>query len=806
MITLSEKDLEIAIENCAREPIHRLGFVQPYGFLIVFSEDMEIIGFSQNVLEHTKSYEELINHSLSEILGERQTKFLKGKTERFEFQDESTYYKSISPLRFFLEINDEKTPFDGIIHKSNHGFILELEPVDVETKEAVRDNFYQINKKSIIRFQYSNNLQELYNTIVEEIQSITGFDRVMLYKFNKNFDGQIVAEVRQDDMNPFYELWFPATDIPKQARELYLKNWLRLIVDVNHEPSPILLDESIKNKPLDLTYSTLRSVSPVHIEYLRNMGVEASMSVSIIVDGKLWGLISCHHKMPKNVEYSTRMTAEFFAQLVSLQIDRLQKNEVQYDKLEKQTLLDGIIESINEEPNVYKGMIKKGKSFLKLLNSDGFAVLTGTKTKQGGKIDIVGKAPIQNQVWELKEWLDKNHSKGLFYSHCISDDIPTIKIESDVCSGALSVPISKEDNSRIIWFRKELRQSIDWGGKPEKVVLKEGDEFVLKPRNSFAKWNQNVECQSEEWKESELEMARTLQTKIFYIVTQNMNEYREEMRRRELEQQVQIRTEELTTTNEKLNQEVKAREEISQQLKEGMQLLELTNKELEHFAYVASHDLQEPLRAIGSFSQLLEKRYKGKLDEKADMYIRFIIEGSVRMKNLIMDLLQYSRLHRNETPYKEVSIQKIYDDSIKNLTLRLEETNATMLLKNDISSFEVIGNETKLLQLFQNIIGNAIKYRSPDRKPVVKISGVEEEDHYQFTVSDNGIGIDPKFAERIFILFQRLHTKEEYEGTGIGLALCHKIVEQHGGKIWLDTIQSKFGEGTTIHFTLKKQN
>lgn len=802
MYNLSEEELRKAIENCAKEPIHRLGAIQPHGFLILFSEKMTVLGISENLITQAKfPLEKIMNSPLENILGENQTIFLQKKINESELNEETLYYKAINPLRFFLEMNEKKVPFDGIIHKTNHGFVLELEFVNLEENKFERDNFYQINKKSIIRSQHANSLKELYEIIVEEIQYITGFDRVMLYKFDEKYDGQIVAEVKQKGMNAFYNLWFPASDIPKQARELYVKNWLRLIVDVSYTSTSILLTDSIKNEPLDLTYSTLRSVSPVHIEYLKNMGVGASMSVSIIIDGKLWGLISCHHNSAKNVDYSTRMTAEFFAQLVSLQIDRLQKNEFQFDKLEKRTLSEGIIESLNEESNVYEGIIKKGNSFLKLLNADGFAVILGTEQKEIHKIGIL---PTEKQIWKIKDWLEINFPSDVFSSHCISEDMPEVDVDENICSGILSVPISKEDNSRAIWFRKELQQSVNWGGKPEKLVFKEGNEFVLKPRNSFAKWNQSVECQSEKWTESEIEAAKNIQTKIFYIVTQNMNEYREELRRKELEQQVRIRTEELTTTNERLSVEVKAREEIAKQLKEGMQLLELTNKELEHFAYVASHDLQEPLRAISSFSQLLEKRYEGKLDEKANMYIRFIIEGSNRMKSLIMDLLEYSRLHRNETPHQEINLYKIYQAALENLTLQIRETEAQIEIENSFENIRVIGNQSKLTQLFQNLIGNAIKYRS-DKKPYVKIAYTEHEKYVQFTISDNGIGIEPKFAERIFILFQRLHTKEQYEGTGIGLALCQKIVEQHNGKIWLDAKKSEIGKGATIHFTLEKK-
>ncbi len=153
---------------------------------------------------------------------------------------------------------------------------------------------------------------------------------------------------------------------------------------------------------------------------------------------------------------------------------------------------------------------------------------------------------------------------------------------------------------------------------------------------------------------------------------------------------------------------------------------------------------------------------------------------------------------------KKVNLRETYKNAIKNLTLQIQDTEAKIELQNELPTLNLIGSEVKLTQLFQNLIGNSLKYRS-EKTPYVKISFLEKEEHFEFTISDNGIGIDPRFAERIFVLFQRLHTKEEYEGTGIGLALCQKIIEQHNGRIWLDAQKSKFGKGTTIHFTLKKQ-
>jgi PAS domain S-box-containing protein len=225
-----------------------------------------------------------------------------------------------------------------------------------------------------------------------------------------------------------------------------------------------------------------------------------------------------------------------------------------------------------------------------------------------------------------------------------------------------------------------------------------------------------------------------------------------------------------------------------------------SNTELERFAYVASHDLQEPLRMVSSFLQLLEKRYKDKLDNKAHEYINYAVDGAERMKRLILDLLEYSRVNSSKAEVEEVDLNEIIKDLMVTYKNLLHETNGTI----KVETMPVInGYRTQILQLFQNLVGNACKYRKSDTPPVIDISYGEEKSFYKFAVADNGIGIDPRFFHKIFIIFQRLHNRDEYSGTGIGLAICKKIVEKHGGKIW---VTSKQDEGSTFHFTLPKSN
>jgi light-regulated signal transduction histidine kinase (bacteriophytochrome) len=237
--------------------------------------------------------------------------------------------------------------------------------------------------------------------------------------------------------------------------------------------------------------------------------------------------------------------------------------------------------------------------------------------------------------------------------------------------------------------------------------------------------------------------------------------------------------------------------ELNNRLKQRADELAASNVELERFAYIASHDMQEPLRMITSFLQLFKKKYEDHLDETAEQYIHFAVDGADRMKKLIMDLLEYSRVGSNKDDLTEIDTNALLQEVLNVFVSRLAEMKANVI----INKLPVIkGNRTQLFQLFQNLIGNALKYHTGE-SPRVEIDGKEEEHHFLFSVRDNGIGIKPIFFEKIFVLFQRLHHKNEYSGTGIGLAICKKIIDKHGGRIW---VESEPGKGSCFSFTISK--
>ncbi|MBK3544153.1 MULTISPECIES: ATP-binding protein [unclassified Streptomyces] len=240
--------------------------------------------------------------------------------------------------------------------------------------------------------------------------------------------------------------------------------------------------------------------------------------------------------------------------------------------------------------------------------------------------------------------------------------------------------------------------------------------------------------------------------------------------------------------------ETQKREDL---LADQTQELRRSNSELEQFAYVASHDLQEPLRKVASFCQLLEKRYGTELDDRGKQYIAFAVDGAKRMQVLINDLLTFSRVGRVHESWKPVDLGRSLDRALGNLAAAVEESGAVVERPEELP--ELVGDATALTMVWQNLVGNAVKFRRPDRPPRITVECEREGENWHLTVSDNGIGIAPEFADKVFVIFQRLHGRDEYDGTGIGLALCRKIIEFHGGRIWLEP---EPGEGTRIHFTL----
>ncbi len=771
-------DAPLTVENCADEPIHIPGATQAHGLLLVLEEQtLRVTRVSDNIRALLKmDPQQVLGQPLSRLVGAEQHAYVAEEAEQSDFSPKNPFLKNINPLKLSVAVADEALTFDGILHRSNHGLILELEPLE-SSKGLTFRHFYDLSRKSLLALQNTENLQELYEVTAREVHQLTGFDRVMVYRFDHDWNGEVVAETSSPNVaDSFLGLRFPATDIPAQARALYLKNWLRFIPDVAYQPATILADEQGQpQEPLDLSYAVLRSVSPIHLEYLRNMGVRATLTISLVKDNQLWGLIACHHLRPRYVPYQTRIASEYIGQILSLQLALKQKGDQKLVDVEQRRIHSLLMETITRSKNYTQGFLTASSETLTLVGAQGAAVF------HEGTMQLLGQTPTAKQVTDLFEWLKTqlNETEYLFSSSALAQEYAPAEHFVAVGAGLLAVQVAKPQQSYILWFRPELAQEVAWGGKPDKFVVQEEDgKYRLHPRKSFAQWKERVHGNSKPWEEYHLEVAHTLRNALKDVFVFKADEYRQQK-------------ESLERLNRQLHEEVATREQV--QL-----LLEQSNAELERFAQVASHDLQEPLRTTANFTSLLKKRYNDQLDERAQRYIHFIVNGTARMQTLINDILAYSRLQTRQEELRAVDINELLLDVQRDLQLSIKKSRAKIISEQLPT---VVGDAKRLGQVFQNLISNAIKYRS-ERPLEIKVVGEEQEECWQFSVSDNGIGIEAEYFDRIFIVFQRLHTGSEYTGTGMGLAICKRIVERHHGTIWLT---SEFGQGSTFYFTIRKQ-
>jgi chemotaxis family two-component system sensor kinase Cph1 len=725
--------------------IHTSGRIQPHGVLFVLEEpDLKIIQVSQNTSTvFGITAEKMLHKKLEELLDSFQVDRLKAglADENFDF---------INPTKVWMrKKGDDYLVFDAIFHRSPDGFlILELEPA-ISHENIPFLSFYHLARTSINQLQETSNLREFCQIIVKEVRKVTEFDRVMLYKFDDDGHGAVIAEEKLDCMEPYLGLHYPESDIPQVARQFFCSNWIRLIPDANAQPSELFpLTNPISQRPLDLTFSILRSAYPCHIEYLHNMGVGASLTISLIKDQKLWGLIACHHRTPKYVSYELRKACEFLGRVIFSEISSREETEDYDYRMKLAYIQSALVDYMSQEENFIDGLVKHRPNLLELTNARGAAVCFG------GNYTLIGETPKEEDLNLLVQWLKNNVQEEVFYTDSLLRIYPDAERFKNVASGMLAIPISKKNY--VLWFRPEVIQTVNWGGDPNKAfeVSQSEGNIRLCPRKSFELWKETVRLTSLPWKSVEVKAALELRKAIINIVLRQADE-----------------------------------------LAQLAQDLERSNAELKKFAYVASHDLQEPLNQVANYVQLLEMRYQEELDEDAKEFITFAVEGVSLMQTLIDDVLAYSKVDMQAIEFELTEVETALEHALSNLRRRIRDSGA-VITHDPLPT--VMADSTQLMQLFQNLIGNAIKFRS-EEPPEIHVGVSRLEDAWLFSVRDNGMGFDPQFSDRIFVIFQRLHTRDEYPGTGMGLAICKKIVECHRGRIW---VESELGQGATFYFTI----
>ncbi|MCD8742284.1 ATP-binding protein [Mucilaginibacter roseus] len=729
----------VDLTNCDREPIHIPGQIQPYGFLIAIDNDFIIRYHSENVSDLIPGLPSLLlGKELSEV------EYALSPNEPMGFISQLITFGKTT--KSFEQINPFQLELDGksyymIIHHSDGLFVLEFEPATAETTTDMQ----RMIGRSISEMLADKNLQNLLNNSAEQVKKVIGYDRVMVYRFAADGHGEVVAEARNEDLESWLGLHYPASDIPKQARELYKINRTRIIADVNSNPSKIVTLASGEPQPLDLTCSQLRAVSPIHIQYLKNMGVASSFSISLMYKNELWGLIACHNYTPRYIDYKARESSKLIGQILSSALEFRQDEENQQLQDQLFASVEKLSKQMQRSNSLEDALTGDEVSILDVTYADG-AILT-----YEGNTFKFGKVPNDDQLAGLLQWIKTDVTDTFFCTDHLSDKYAPALTYKDVASGIIVSAISKEMGEYMIWFKPEQLKQITWAGNPDKPAeIDNNGLLTLSPRTSFEAWAETVTGRSATWSNEEIKAVIRLKEELTYAINQKASAIRQ--------------------LNEKLKQ---------------------AYEELDTFSFTISHDLKNPISVIKSYAQLLTR--DASIRPEALRVIDRIVDRADKMNHMINEVLDYSRIGRSEIDFMDVKIGPMVNDIIKDLSLVYDTTK----LNVTIGETPVVkGDPVMLLQVFANLLSNAIKYSQRADPQQISIEGKATETGILYQIKDNGLGIDIKQLPRIFELFNRTDNVKDIEGSGVGLAIVKRIVEKHRGKIWVD---SELGKGSTFY-------
>lgn len=469
----------VDLTNCDREAIHHIGAVQPVGFLIAATADLIVAQISVNAPEwFGRPVDELLGTSLHTLLAPEALHTLCNRMSVLNDTD-------AVERAFGVPLFGDARRFDVALHMSGGKFILESEPSEPEGDTNVAN----LVRTLIARLQKKVGVLAFVKWAARHMRVLTAYDRVMVYRFHKDGSGEVVAEERQGDMQPFLGLRYPASDIPQQARALLLRNPLRIIADVTAAAVPVMPLHDPEGRPLDLSLSVLRSHSLMHVEYLRNMGVGATMTVSIYREGRLWGLFSCHHRTPYHVGYERRTAAELYGQMVSLILDSRERAvEMEYETAarrihERMMTLMATDVTAFQHPSTLAAMMGE------LIACDGVGVWIK------GQATLSGQTPTEDEFLGLLQFLNRTTPGRVYETHHLGSVHEPARGYAKRTAGLMSIPVSRIPRDHIVFFRREVAQSVIWAGEPVKVTI--GEEGTrLGPRKSFNAWQEVVRGQS----------------------------------------------------------------------------------------------------------------------------------------------------------------------------------------------------------------------------------------------------------------------------------------------------------------------
>jgi light-regulated signal transduction histidine kinase (bacteriophytochrome)/CheY-like chemotaxis protein len=520
----------VDLTNCDREPIHIPGSIQPHGCLLACDASVVmVLRHSANAPDMLSIAGDINGQPLDHFIGPDATHTLRNAL--------ATSNDATRPALVFGLRLPGGGLFDVTIHRFKSSVIIEFEP-------TVEDHGHplELARTLIGRISGITAIDKLTRDGARLVHAMLGYDRVMIYRFEHDGAGKVVSEYKRGDLESFLGQYFPASDIPQQARILYLKNTLRIISDADFKPVPVMPTLDASGEPLDLSFAHLRSVSPIHCEYLRNMGVAASMSISIIVDGALWGLIACHHYSPRVMPMTHRVAAEMFGEFFSLHLNAL-KNKRKLDVAgNARKSLDRFLQLASHSADIGELLRDYLPDFAGMMACDGVGLWIN------GNWSAYGETPPSAAVPAMARFINTVADARIWATHALSQSFPDAADYAAMTSGVLAIPLSQRPRDYLLFFRKEVMQTLDWAGNPDKTYETGPLGDRLTPRKSFAIWKENIALQSEPWSEADREIAEATRAALVEIVLRHSELIADERAKADVRQRM---------LNDELNHRVK---------------------------------------------------------------------------------------------------------------------------------------------------------------------------------------------------------------------------------------------------------
>lgn len=741
MTPQDSQTFEQLLANCANEPIRSPGAIQPHGVLLTLCEpQLHIQQISANVETLLgQPAESLLGQPLEQLLGAADGQRIREVLQLQQLADAPALYLSHNGRRF-----------EGLLHRHQGVLMLELEIQPDQPRPLTWQN--DDLGRLLRRLQAARTLHELYAISVSEIQAMTGYDRVLIYRFEEEGHGQVIAEATRPEMEVFNGLFFPASDIPQQARELYRSNWLRIIPNADYQPVPLLPTlRPDTQQPLDLSFATLRSVSPIHCQYMKNMGVLSSMSISLLKDDQLWGLISCGNRQPLLVPNELRIACQTIGQVLSLQISAMEALDLSRQREEKVAALASLDQAMRDTcGSVFDGLTQAPQVLLDLTQAGGVAII------EDKQLHCFGQCPPQDEIRALHRWL-QGTGEAVFASHQLASVYPPAASYQQVASGVLAMSLPKPVDNGVLWFRPEVKENIHWSGNPQKPLDLENSDagLRLRPRTSFEIWKVEMAGISSKWSHGDRFAANDLRRSAL----------EHDLARQVLREQ----------------QAVRARDEL---------------------VAVVSHDLRNPMTVISMLCGMLQKAFSSDgphTSRRISSAIDTMQQAASRMNNLLEDLLDTSKIEagRYSIAPQPLEVSQIFEEAYS-LLAPLALDKAIDISFHAEPELTIHADPERLFQVLSNLVGNAIKFTPMQGK--VGVVAMSDGEQIVFSVRDSGEGIP---ADQLPFIFDRYWTLKEGNpnGTGLGLYITQGIIQAHGGKI---EAHSEPGKGSEFRFSVPR--